>query len=193
MYGYPFPALSTSINVTTNYPATTGVLFELEELEEFNNYTISVAAVNSNGTGPYTANITVQTQPDGKYIACTISMMNKELYLRISFPAPSGAPTNISISVSGRTLYAVWYPPVATERNGIITSYDFTYIGSPIDTNTTVISVSAISDQEANIVLSVNDIEEFNSYTIRIIAVNSVGVGTQSDAIVIQTPSDGEL
>ena len=95
--------------------------------------------------------------------------------------------------MSGRTLYAVWYPPVATERNGIITSYDFTYIGSPIDTNTTVISVSAISDQEANIVLNVNDIEEFNSYTIRIIAVNSVGMGTQSDAIVIQTPSDGEL
>ena len=87
----------------------------------------------------------------------------------------------------------MWYPPVATERNGIITSYDFTYIGSPIDTNTTVISVSAISDQEATIALSVNDIEEFNSYTIRINAVNSVGMGTQSDAIVIQTPSDGEL
>ena len=87
----------------------------------------------------------------------------------------------------------MWYPPVATERNGIITSYDFTYIGSPIDTNTTVISVSAISDQEATIALSVNDIEEFNSYTIRINAVNSVGMGTQSDAIVIQTPSDGEF
>ena len=67
MYGYPFPAVSMSTNVTTNYPATSGVAFQLEGLEEFNNYTISVAAVNSNGTGPYTANITLQTQPDGKY------------------------------------------------------------------------------------------------------------------------------
>ena len=105
---------------------------------------------------------------------------------------PSGAPTNISITLSGRTLYAEWYPPVATERNGIITSYNFTYLGSPIYTNTTVLLVSGISDQEASIALNVSDIEEFNNYTVRINAVNSVGMGVQSDAITIQTPSDGE-
>ena len=70
MYGYPFPALNNSIDapcVTMDYPATDNVTFDLTGLEEFNNYTISVAAVNSNGTGPYTANITQQTLPDGKY------------------------------------------------------------------------------------------------------------------------------
>ena len=69
MYGYPFPAVNSSINapcITMDYPATQLVTFTLTELEEFNNYTISVAAVNSNGTGPYTANITQQTLPDGK-------------------------------------------------------------------------------------------------------------------------------
>ena len=87
----------------------------------------------------------------------------------------------------------MWYPPVAIERNGIITSYNFTYVGSPIYTYTTVQIVSVISDQGDRIVLNVSDIEEFNTYTIRINAVNSVGMGVQSDAVILQTPSDGEL
>ena len=72
VYGYPFPAVNSSINapcITMDYPVTQLVTFTLTELEEFNNYTISVAAVNSNGTGPYTANITQQTLPDGKYFS----------------------------------------------------------------------------------------------------------------------------
>ena len=70
VYGYPFPAVNNYINapyVTMNYPATELVTYTLTGLEEFNNYTISVAAVNSNGTGPYTANIIQRTQLDGEY------------------------------------------------------------------------------------------------------------------------------
>ena len=86
----------------------------------------------------------------------------------------------------------MWYPPVATERNGIITSYNFTYLGFPIYTNITERLVPGTSDQETSIALNVSDIEEFNNYTIRISAVNSVGIGIQSDPVIILTPSDGE-
>ena len=70
VYGYPFPAVNNSLNapcVTMDYPAIDPATYTLIGLEEFNNYTISVAAVNSNGTGPYTANMTIQTLPDGEH------------------------------------------------------------------------------------------------------------------------------
>ena len=88
VYGYPFPAVNNSLNapcVTMDYPAIDPATYTLIGLEEFNNYTISVAAVNSNGTGPYTANMTIQTLPDGEYNVETLFLKYKQQIFIIKY------------------------------------------------------------------------------------------------------------
>ena len=66
--GDPFPFMDSPINYATDgsFPATTNLSLEITRLEEYNNYTIRIAAVDSQGTGPYTAGDTQRTNQDGK-------------------------------------------------------------------------------------------------------------------------------
>ena len=67
--GNPFPFIGSPFTYVTDnsYPATTNFSEEITELEEFNDYTIMIAAVNSQGIGPYTTGDTQRTNPDGKF------------------------------------------------------------------------------------------------------------------------------
>ena len=70
--GNPFPFIGSPLNYITDssYPATTDLSLEITELEEYNNYTIRIAAVNSVGTGPYTTGDTQKIIQNGKSILC---------------------------------------------------------------------------------------------------------------------------
>ena len=72
--GDPFDTLlqSQSFAVSLSYPATACVNVTLTGLEEFNNYTVSVQAVNSAGSGVSSAGVVAQTDPAGEYINCII-------------------------------------------------------------------------------------------------------------------------
>ena len=69
--GNPFDTLnqSQSFAVSLSYPATACVNVTLTGLEEFNNYTVSVQAVNSAGSGVSSAGVIAQTDAAGKYIS----------------------------------------------------------------------------------------------------------------------------
>ena len=66
--GDPFDTLiqSQSFAVSLSYPATACVNVTLTELEEFNNYTVSVQAVNSAGSGVSSVGVIAQTNAAGK-------------------------------------------------------------------------------------------------------------------------------
>ena len=67
--GNPFPFIGSPLNYITDssYPATTDLSLEITGLEEYNDYTIMIAAVNSVETGPYTIGDTQTTNQDGKF------------------------------------------------------------------------------------------------------------------------------
>ncbi|KAI6661306.1 Protein sidekick-1-like [Oopsacas minuta] len=98
----------------------------------------------------------------------------------------SGPPTNITIlTLSDNTIPIDWFPPLAIERNDIILSYNITYYGNPIDTNLTVEEVMASPNQENSIYYVI--LEAYNNYTFVISAVNSIGVGMESEPMYIET------
>ena len=65
--GDPFDALiqSQSFAVSLSYPTTACVNVTLTGLEEFNNYTVSVQAVNSAGSGVSSTGVVAQTNTAG--------------------------------------------------------------------------------------------------------------------------------
>ena len=81
--GNPFPFIGSPLNYITDnsYPATTDLSLEITGLEEYNEYTIMIAAVNSVGTGPYTTGDTQRTNQSGKSILSTIYRNLKDIFL----------------------------------------------------------------------------------------------------------------
>ena len=67
--GYPFDTFtrSQSFAVSLSYPATACVNVTLTGLEEFNNYTVSVQAVNSAGSGVSSPELLALTDEAGNY------------------------------------------------------------------------------------------------------------------------------
>ena len=67
--GNPFDASaqSVTVSVSLSYPATTCINTNLTGLEEFNNYTVSVTAVNSIGFSDPSTGVTTQTNAAGSY------------------------------------------------------------------------------------------------------------------------------
>ena len=67
--GNPFDASiqSMTVSVSLSYPATTCINTNLTELEEFNNYTVTIRAVNSIGSSDPSAGVTAQTNAAGSY------------------------------------------------------------------------------------------------------------------------------
>ena len=68
--GNPFPFIGSPLNYITDssYPATTNFSEEITGLEEFNEYTIMIAAVTSQGIGPYSMPERQRTLEDGMVI-----------------------------------------------------------------------------------------------------------------------------
>ena len=66
--GNPFPYTGPALAFTTdgNYPDVGAKSLEVTGLEEYNEYTVGIAAVNSEGTGPYTTGDIQRTNGAGK-------------------------------------------------------------------------------------------------------------------------------
>ena len=71
--GDPLPFTGSPLSYTTDgsYPSVTDLFLEIG-LEEYNEYTVSIAAVNSAGIGPYTTRDIQRTNGAGKnHYVCT--------------------------------------------------------------------------------------------------------------------------
>ena len=103
------------------------------------------------------------------------------------FIAPSGFPVNVAAtSLSSTSVLLSWNPPLAEQRNGIITEY---YINvTEIETGSTSQLVARDTTQ-----LFIDTLHPYYVYNFFIAAATSVGPGPYSPVFTIQTPEDGEL
>ena len=107
--------------------------------------------------------------------------------------APSGPPTSVDATAHNSTTISVsWGPVDEQDRNGIIKGYEIIYQALPNGINKTkIINISENSQSEQDTTL--DRLNEFTNYSIRVLAFTSEGSGPLSDAIVVQTHEDGKL
>ena len=104
-------------------------------------------------------------------------------------PAPSAPPT--SVSTSDETLSSItvqWGAVDCIHRNGDITGYSVRY-GVQGSGSTQTESVSGGATTEATI----SGLTPSTNYSIEVAAVNSVGVGSYSNSITVETDSESSL
>ena len=138
-----------------NYTVT---YLTIENLQEGNMYSVSVAAVNSAGTGPYSNNIKVVTNED----------------------IPSAAPGGVFGIGTETLILLIWDPPVAIDRNGEITKYEVMYFGTTVDRKRRVMLTTKLRAVIGN--LKSGDI-----YHIKIRAYTSQGPGPFSVIVPVKT------
>ena len=103
--------------------------------------------------------------------------------------APNSRPQNVTTeTLSPTTIRVAFTPPIAINQNGLVSSYNVTYIGQTFDTTTQFVTVNvtnAIYPSTVEI-LSVNltGLQEYNNYTVRVSAVNQIGASPFSEGII---------
>ena len=99
--------------------------------------------------------------------------------------APSAAPTSVSVSkVTSSNITVQWEEVPCIHHNGNITGYSLQYgvVGSESTQN---MPVSGASTTEATI----TGLVESTTYTIKVAAVNDVGIGVYSEPMMITAQS----
>ncbi|KAI6660282.1 Protein sidekick-1-like isoform X8 [Oopsacas minuta] len=160
----------------SNYPADTQISIDLTGLQEYNNYTISVRAINVAGTSEYTNGV--------------VQLTNEA--------APSETPQNVMTeTLSANSIRVTFDPPPAIDQNGPDLMYNISYTGEIFDTNTQFVMVNAPnSNYPADTQISVNltGLQEYNNYTISVRAINVAGTSEYTDDVVqltdIAAPSE---
>ena len=112
--------------------------------------------------------------------------------------APTSPPQNVTTEASNPTTIRVTFtPPIAINQNGLISSYNVTYIGQTVDTTTQFVTVNVTNAIYPSTVetLSVNltGLQEYNNYTVRVSAVNQMGASPFLDGIIQITDIAGLL
>ena len=96
---------------------------------------------------------------------------------------PSQSPTSVTATVLDSTGVSVHWGPVSQiDQNGIITHYEVEYTSS-IST--------AVSNTTTLMSLSINGLEEYIEYTLRVRAFTSMGAGPFSQPVTVTTLQDG--
>ena len=167
---------------------TTNMSLFLFDLHPYVNYTISVRAYTSVGSGPF--GIVLQTTPeDSRLLMCTILVM-VYMYMYVSSGiGPSSSPGNITTIISSPiTILVMWEEISVFDQNGVIIAYEVLY--EPLDTFGGLIGTEAVNTSNTFITLS--DLQEFVGYNISVRAYTNAGPGPYSDIITDMTPEDGK-
>ena len=111
---------------------------------------------------------------------------------------PSSPPQNvITQTLSPTSIGVTFTPPLAINQNGLVNSYNVTYIGQTFDTTTQFVIVSVLNAIYPATVetLSVNliGLQEYNNYTVSVSAINQIGASPLSDGIIQITDIAGLL
>ena len=109
--------------------------------------------------------------------------------------APIAAPQNVFTTITATTITVCFDPPTGSSQNGIITSFNVSYVGSPFQTTQRVTTVS-ISPTEyplnRNVCTTLTNLEENNNYNISVLLTNSAGSGPASADITVLTLEAGK-
>ena len=95
--------------------------------------------------------------------------------------------TNVS-AASTRSVYVQWNLLPLIDQNGIIVNYNITLVPTAITANQSTVVVST-----SNLNITIDNLVPHTNYSVTIVAFTSVGNGTPSIAVVVETPEDGKL
>ena len=99
-------------------------------------------------------------------------------------PAPSAAPTSVSVSgVTSSSITVQWGPVDCIHRNGDITGYSVQYEVVGSGSTQTVVSGASVTE------VTIPNLMSSTTYSLRVAAVNSAGTGDFS--IIMFQPTDG--
>ncbi|KAI6653158.1 hypothetical protein LOD99_11506, partial [Oopsacas minuta] len=159
----------------SNYPAETQISVNLTELQEYNNYTISIRAINVEGTSEYTNGVVQLTD----------------------IAAPSDTPQNVMTeTLSATSIRVTFDPPPAIDQNGPDLMYNISYTGEIFDNNTQFVMVNAPNSNypaETEISVNLTELQEYNNYTISVRAINVEGTSEYTNGVVQLTDIAGEM
>lgn len=115
----------------------------------------------------------------------------------LPFLAPAVAPVNVNATSYTPTSITICFEfPEGIDQNGLITSFNVTFVGSPFDTDPQTISIPVSSADylplSGSICGDVTSLQEYNGYNVTIVLVNSAGVGPSSAQIEVQTLEAGK-
>ena len=188
------------VSSAETYPLVKPSQIRVYSLQPFTHYTFSIFATNDAGSSP-SGIASAMTDPAGMLCFNIIISTNLSLSnLRNStnqLVAPSQPPQNVTGYAQNSTAILLFYfPPPSTDQNGIIASFIITIEGTPFDTQVDVINIT-VATPVYPLVTGDNyiftQLHAYNTYSIKLTAVNSVGESTNSDSINITTLQSGTI
>ena len=112
------------------------------------------------------------------------------------FLAPIAAPLNVfTTAITAATITVCFVPPTGSSQNGIITSFNVSYAGSPFQTTQQVTTVPVSPTEyplNRTVCTTLTNLEENNNYNISVLLTNSAGSGPASTDITALTLEAGE-
>ncbi|XP_068225659.1 neogenin isoform X5 [Palaemon carinicauda] len=139
----------------------TGTSYILQGLEQFTEYSVWLVAINANGAGDATNEVTARTFSD----------------------VPSKEPQNVAVEpASSRSLILRWEPPPRKHQNGVITGYKIRYKerGKPGSTKTKT------TDGNRRL-FALNELKKSTEYSIKLAAMTVNGTGPATHWIQAET------
>ncbi|XP_071534038.1 neogenin isoform X3 [Panulirus ornatus] len=131
----------------------TGTSYDLQGLNEFTEYSVWLVAVNANGAGDATHEVTAKTFSD----------------------VPSREPQNVTVeAASSRSLIITWEPPPTEHQNGIITGYKIRYRYK--ERGITVSPKTKTTDGNRRL-FALTDLKRSTQYSIKLAALTVNGTG----------------
>ena len=105
----------------------------------------------------------------------------------IIYPEPSGPPRDVlALTISSTSILVKWNPPSELDRNGVITHYTVTYESKSSGTKLRI-TTSDNSTQKL-----VSSLRKYSPYYFTVQAVNNIGVGPPSVAVINTTAEDSK-
>ena len=159
---------------------------QFTDLQEFSSYRATVTAMFSATfeVTPASINLEFTTLSAGeKYVySCMLS------HNYIVLTAPTGAPHNVTFTVTSTSVNINWLEVDCIERNGVIIDYTvlFQELGGAV----------IPGEHEVNVMdrtFTASGLTPHTNYIFRVAGVNSNGTGPYSSDIMIMTEEDGNI
>ncbi|KAI6654365.1 Receptor-type tyrosine-protein phosphatase delta-like isoform X10 [Oopsacas minuta] len=130
--------------------------FTIEDLQEANEYSVSIAAANNAGIGPFSTELTAITNEDN----------------------PSGDPEDLFGIGTETVILLIWNPPAGIERNGKIIKYEIMYFGININRTKTHLFTTQLR-------VVIHNLHPGERYQLKIRAFTAQGAGPYSPILPI--------
>ena len=160
---------------------TTATSMSFSGLEEFSNYTVTVTTTfNVFGSNmPEVAEIMFTTSSAGMDIS---SFDMHAMFILIFNVAPTGAPRDVTPSMTSRSIMVTWDTIECIKSNGIITNYTVVFQEQ---------GGANVPDNTVDRTFSAGGLTPYTNYTFQVAGINDVGTGPYTNAITITTAEYG--